>query len=114
MAERAKRFAQVEVRPDQQAFRKAVFMAYGGICVVSGCDVPEALDAAHLEGRDWGQGHNTAADGVLLRKDLHALYDRGLLRLTNGRVELDACTRPHYAELNGAAARAPWHQDESR
>lgn len=107
LAERAKRFAQVEVRPDQQAFRKAVFMACGGACVVSGCDVPEALDAAHLEGRDWRQGHNSATDGILLRKDLHALYDRGLLRLANGRVELDACTRPHYADLNGASTRAP-------
>lgn len=107
LAERAKRFAQVEVRPDQQAFRKAVFMACGGACVVSGCDVPEALDAAHLDGRDWRQGHNTAADGILLRKDLHALYDRGLLRLANGRVELDASTRPHYADLNGATARVP-------
>lgn len=56
LAERAKRFAQVEVRPDQQAFRKAVFMGCGGVCVVSGCDVSEALDAAHLKGRDWRQG----------------------------------------------------------
>jgi hypothetical protein len=102
--QRAARFAQVEVRTQQGAFRNAVFRACGGSCVVSGCAVPEALEAAHLLGRDWRQGHNSAGDGILLRRDLHTLYDRGLLLISgDGWVELDSTVREYYAEFNGAA-----------
>ncbi|WP_255284189.1 HNH endonuclease [Hydrogenophaga pseudoflava] len=100
--ERVARFAQVEVRPQQQAFRDAVFRACGGRCVVSGCEVPEALEAAHIFGRDWRKGENSAEDGILLRRDLHALYDRGLLTIQeSGAVELDPKVRPHYKVFDG-------------
>lgn len=108
LEERAKRFALVEVRTQQAAFRRAVFMACGGRCVVSGCDVPEALDAAHLEGRSWRKGDNTAADGVLLRRDLHALYDMGLLTfLGAGVVQLHREARDHYVAYEGVMASTP-------
>lgn len=101
LEQRAARFAQVEVRPQQAVFRLAVFRACDGCCVISGCNVPEALEAAHLLGRDWRQGHNSASDGILLRRDLHTLYDRGLLRITEtGLVELDEHVVGHYAELS--------------
>lgn len=106
--QRAARFAQVEVRTQQAAFRLAVFRACEGRCVVSGCDVPEALEAAHLNGRDWRAGHNAAEDGILLRRDLHTLYDRGLLVIgEDGRVELDVRVREHYGELQGALTTHP-------
>jgi hypothetical protein len=57
-------------------------MACGGMCVISGCNVDKALDAAHKKGRSWREGHNRAEDGFLLRKDLHALYDHNLLRIS--------------------------------
>lgn len=108
LEERAKRFALVEVRTQQAAFRRSVFLACGGRCVVSGCDVPEALDAAHLEGRSWRKGDNTAADGVLLRRDLHALYDMGLLTfLSAGVVQLHPDARDHYAAYEGVTANTP-------
>lgn len=100
--ERVARFAQVEVRPQQQAFRDAVFRACGGRCVVSGCDVPEALEAAHLIGRDWRKGENSAEDGILLRRDLHTLYDRGLLTIQeSGEVVLDPKVGAHYGMFDG-------------
>lgn len=102
LAERAARFASVEVRPQQAAFRLAVFNACGGRCVVSGCEVPEALEAAHLSGRDWRSGHNSAEDGILLRRDIHTLYDRGLLSIgMNGQVEIAERLRSHYGEWQG-------------
>ncbi len=108
LEQRLARFALVELRPQQAAFRQAVFRACGGRCVVSGCAVPEALEAAHLTGRYWHEGHNKAEDGVLMRRDLHALYDRGLLRLTEaGLVELDASVGEHYEHLQGASALPP-------
>ena len=101
---RAKRFSLVEVRPLQGAFRDAVFRACDGRCVVSGCSVPEALEAAHLIGRDWRQGHNAPTDGILLRRDLHALYDRGLLQISDaGLVALCPPARSDYDEFEGVA-----------
>lgn len=99
---RAARFIKVQVRPHQAAFRCAVFLACDGKCVISGCDVPEAVQAAHLEGRKWEAGHNSAADGVLLRRDLHALYDTGLLSFDeSGIVELHPKIVEHYGSLEG-------------
>lgn len=97
---RAARFASTEVRPDQAAFRRRVFEAYGGRCAISGCDLVRALDAAHLTGRSW-RLHNAATDGILLRKDLHALYDAKLLTFTNGSVQLAAKALGHYQQFHG-------------
>ena len=46
--------------------------AYGGRCAVTGCAVPELLDAAHL--MPW----RIADEGILLRVDIHRMIDRGL------------------------------------
>jgi len=107
LEERAKRFAQVEVRTQQAAFRKAVFLACEGRCVISGCSIPEALEAAHLEGRSWRDGDNAASDGILLRRDLHALYDTGLLSFAEGvLVQLSPSVRDHYGAFEGVALTA--------
>ena len=104
---KAVRFARVEVRPHQAAFRRAVFLACDGKCVISACDVPEAVEAAHLEGRRWKDGHNTTADGVLLRRDLHALYDTGLLTFDDsGAVELHTKVVDHYRSFEGVVVAA--------
>lgn len=101
---RAARFASVAIRPEQAAFRRKLFSAYNGRCVVSGCDVVRALDAAHRHGRNWRKGHNSVADGFLLRKDLHALYDSKLLNITDsGFVELSDEIAEHYEAFSGIA-----------
>lgn len=110
LEERAKRFAQVEVRTQQGAFRKAVFLACEGRCIVSGCSIPEALEAAHLEGRSWRAGHNAASDGILLRRDLHALYDTGLFSFAEDmRVQLDPTVCEHYGVFEGVHVATTLH-----
>ncbi|MGY2490085.1 HNH endonuclease [Cupriavidus sp. CP313] len=104
--DRLARFLRVQTRPEQPAFRKAVFEAYGGRCAISGCDIPEALEAAHLHGRNWREGDNTAQDGILLRRDLHTLYDRELLGFSEGVVWLSDRVLHHYGELEGVAVSA--------
>jgi len=97
LRERAARFAKVAVRPEQAAFRRRVFLAHDGACVVTGCMIPEALDAAHRDGRDWRLGHNSGADGLLLRKDIHALYDARLVSIDeHGTVTFHPDVEPHY------------------
>lgn len=105
------RFALTQVRPFQAAFREAVFRRFDGKCAISGCDVPEALEAAHIGGRDWRQGHNSATDGILLRRDLHALYDSGVIQIANdGTVSLNQ-EAPHYQQFFGVKI-ASWPSSE--
>lgn len=61
---------EVERRLKQQVLRVRVGERYGWRCAVTGTAVRDALDAAHLPGRDWRVA-NQASDGVLLRADLH-------------------------------------------
>lgn len=97
---REARFAKVQLRPEQQAFRLAVFRAYFGQCPLTQCEIPEALEAAHLRGRDWRQGNNSARDGILLRRDIHVLYDRKLLQIAeDGAVRVDRRIAAEYADL---------------
>lgn len=94
---RAARFAKVAVRPEQAAFRRRVFLAHKGACAVTGCTISEALDAAHRKGRNWRLGHNRGSDGLLLRKDIHALYDAALVSIDeNGTVTFQADVEVHY------------------
>jgi len=87
-----------KARPDQQQFREAVLRRCNYTCVLSGCDVPEALDAAHLPGKSWEAGHNLASDGIALRCDLHRLLDSGLMTIDlKGNVR---CSAKHYEWLN--------------
>ena len=67
---------QREPRPQQRGFRRALFEAYGGRCAITGCDVAEALEAAHVA--DW-RSENDVGAGILLRVDLHRLFESGRL-----------------------------------
>jgi hypothetical protein len=68
----------VRERPGQQRFRADLKMAYGCRCCISGCTVSETLEAAHIDpygGNDFDHLQN----GLLLRLDLHRLFDAGKL-----------------------------------
>ena len=69
-------------RPNQRRFRERLMRDYQGRCAVTGCDVPELLDAAHL--MPWRIGD----EGILLRVDLHRMIDRGVAEIRNGRFRL--------------------------
>jgi len=75
--------AEVERRLQQAKFRVLVGDRCGWKCVVSGFEVKEVLDAAHLPGRDW-RNHNCASDGIMIRSDLHRLLDLGLAEISRG------------------------------
>lgn len=71
-------FKQIVARRGQAAFRSALLDAYQGRCAVTGCDAPEALEGAHL--RPYrGPDSNTVTNGLLLRADIHTLFDLRLL-----------------------------------
>lgn len=77
-----RRFAQREVRPQQAAFRLALIKAYGGKCAISGCRIEPTLQAAHiLDFSDYIEIRNDVSNGLLLRADIHILFDRCLLAI---------------------------------
>jgi len=91
------------LRAGQDAFRNRLLDQYGGRCTVSGCNVTVALEAAHIEPFARKQSHDVS-NGLVLRADLHALFDRGFLTIAaDGRVRLAAFVRRDrdYARLHG-------------
>ncbi|HEX4708091.1 MAG TPA: HNH endonuclease signature motif containing protein, partial [Candidatus Udaeobacter sp.] len=68
----------VRERPGQVEFRKKLKFAYQHTCCISRCTVPEALDGAHIDAY-CGRSSDHPQNGLLLRRDLHALFDAGLL-----------------------------------
>lgn len=73
----------VAVRRGQGSFRNRLLEAYQGRCCVTGCDVPAALEAAHIIPYR-GEHSNLVSNGLLLRSDIHTLFDQGLLSFDDG------------------------------
>lgn len=70
----------VNLREGQQKFRADLIAAYG-CCAVTRTTVPKALEAAHIS--DYkGKHTQVVANGILLRSDLHRLFDAKLLTVT--------------------------------
>lgn len=70
--------ASIVRRRGQSAFRQHLLTAYRGRCAFSGCDVEAVLEAAHIVPY-LGPKTNHPANGLLLRADLHTLFDLHLL-----------------------------------
>ncbi len=66
------------IRSGQSKFRISVLEAYGGTCCVTGCNVEPALEAAHIFPYN-GERTNEVQNGLLLRSDIHRLFDLGML-----------------------------------
>lgn len=80
----AARFGEpVLIRPrlGQGAFRVLVTDAYSRRCTVTGERVLPVLEAAHI--RPYAEvGRHELANGVLMRSDLHRLFDKGYMTVT--------------------------------
>lgn len=69
---------EISVRRGQPQFRKRLIARYGMQCQVSGAAFAGLLEAAHI--RPYAvSSDNSAANGLLLRSDLHTLFDLGIL-----------------------------------
>lgn len=95
--------AAVEVRPrlGQGLFSLAVRDAYHGACAVTREHSLPALEAAHILPYGLG-GEHRVDNGLLLRSDLHRLYDRGYVTVT-----------PDYVFRVGSGLREDFHNGHS-
>ncbi|HEY3174252.1 MAG TPA: HNH endonuclease [Candidatus Polarisedimenticolia bacterium] len=71
----------VRGRLGQGAFRLTVTEAYGRACAVSTEHSLPALEAAHIRPYSEG-GEHVLTNGVLLRIDIHRLFDKGYVTVT--------------------------------
>lgn len=71
----------IKGRLGQGAFRILVTGAYNRNCAISGEKALPVLQAAHIKPFNE-QGPNSVNNGLLLRSDLHILFDRGYLTVT--------------------------------
>jgi putative restriction endonuclease len=55
-----------------------VLQAYGRRCAVTGAKIRPVLEAAHIRPLAEG-GEHRLDNGLLLRSDMHTLYDRGYI-----------------------------------
>lgn len=67
-------------RQGQSQFRQNLLTAYKGRCTISSCNVEPALEAAHIIPY-LGLHTNTTSNGLLLRADLHTLFDLKLITI---------------------------------
>ncbi|MGD0236530.1 MAG: HNH endonuclease [Syntrophorhabdales bacterium] len=82
-------------RLGQGAFRILVTDAYQRRCAVSGERTLPVLQASHI--KPYGNGPNRIDNGLLLRSDLHILFDRGYMTVTPElRVEISQRIKEEY------------------
>ena len=96
-------------RQGQQSFRKKLLHAYERRCAVSGCRTEHVLEAAHIIPYQ-GARTNHAQHGILLRGDIHTLFDLNLIKVSpkDYRIEVDPGLRSsEYQVFNGKKIRLP-------
>lgn len=114
--ERDRRLVEIAAREGQDRFRSALLEAYDGKCAITGYDAPETLEAAHIYPYR-GPATNRVSNGLLLRADIHTLFDRGALAVHETSHEV--MVKPHllvtsYAWLSEDACRfrQPRHRSD--
>lgn len=75
---RKRTLASIVRRQGQSQFRTQLLARYNGRCAVSGCTVEAVLEAAHIIPY-LGQKTNHTTNGLILRSDIHSLFDLGLI-----------------------------------
>jgi len=88
VGEKKERYGKEQIilpRLGQGAFRIVVTEAYNRRCAISGEKTLPVLEAAHIKPFSMG-GENITSNGLLLRKDMHTLFDRGLITVTKEHI----------------------------
>lgn len=110
--ERQPRYGEAQLiapRLGQGTFRIAVTEAYEGACAVTREHSLPVLDAAHIRPYGSGGGHEVR-NGLLLRADLHRLFDKGYMTVTPElRVEVSPRLREDF---HNGRSYYPMHGEE--
>ncbi len=100
---------EIVARQGQAGFRAALLEAHSGRCAITGFDAPDALEAAHLYPYR-GPESNVVTNGLLLRSDIHTLFDLRLLAIdpvTRTIVLSKLVAGTQYEALSGSRVAEP-------
>jgi len=105
---RRKILTSIARRQGQPRFRRELLDAYDERCAVTGCPVREILEGAHIKPYR-GEHTNHVTNGLLLRADIHTLFDLGLLRVCPISWKIEVADQAHstYGEYDGQMLRLP-------
>jgi hypothetical protein len=95
------------VRKGQSRFRKALITFYDTQCAFTKTNEETVLEACHIISHAR-TGDNSLDNGLLLRSDIHVLFDEHLVTLANDGITVcvrQDVTAPEYAKLNNSVAQ---------
>ncbi|MBS1080828.1 HNH endonuclease [Gluconobacter kondonii] len=106
---RITKLAKISQRRGQAKFSAGIRINYDGKCAVTGCNIREVLEAAHIK------IYNSADDfcldnGILLRADIHALFDALLFTINEACMTIEICDELKgsiYSDLHGKRIATP-------
>ncbi|MDM8288026.1 HNH endonuclease signature motif containing protein [Slackia piriformis] len=97
-------------RVGQELFRAKLLTAYHNRCALTECDVDSALQAAHICAYRGPKSQETS-NGLLLRADIHLLYDAHKISIEPKSRKVYVCEEvaysTHYQGLQGLKLRKP-------
>lgn len=112
--ERQRAIRAIRIRRGQPAFRAALLNAYGRRCAITGCAVEDVLEAAHISPYR-GPLTNHVSNGLLLRADIHTLFDCNLLAIhpdTRRVVIAESLRGSVYAKLENRPVCTPKNSED--
>jgi putative restriction endonuclease len=107
-------FRETVIRIGAYPFRSALMKAYRGRCAITGSEVPQVLQAAHVI-RYLGSHTNRVDNGLLLRVDLHQLFDKDLIGIDPSTREVHISKElegTEYEEFSGRQITEPSERRE--
>lgn len=104
---RLKVVAEVYRRQGAPRFRRALLTAYEGRCAMTKYDAAPALEAAHIIPYR-GPQTNHPTNGLLLRADMHDLFDLGLIAVDTAKMTLELASDLVGTEYEQYADRPLW------
>jgi len=100
------------VRPGAAEFRQTILIEYGGQCAITKFTSIQSLDVAHIVPYH-GPESDEVQNAILLRSDIHKLFDAGLVRIDYILAKREYICRIHdfikedYGDYDGRVLSLP-------
>lgn len=104
---RERTMASIVRRRGQPRFRKQLLKAYQGRCAVTGCALEPILEAAHIHPY-LGDETNVVSNGLLLRTDVHTLFDLGLMWIEPHNLRVRLSEQLRHSEYDSLEGQTLW------